>query len=99
MSLTPKACSVHTHSTLCDGRNTLAEMAAAAYAAGVRHFGASGHSPTPIPHDAGNVLPGDMAEYRAAVEYMENCGVTDGYTQERTSAKEEYTPAFDLRGV
>ena len=36
------------------------------------------------------------AEYRAAVEYMENCGVTDGYTQERTSAKEEYTPAFDL---
>ena len=39
------------------------------------------------------------AEYRAAVEYMENCGVTDGYTQERTSAKEEYTPAFDLRGV
>ena len=67
MSLTPKACSVHTHSTLCDGRNTLAEMAAAAYAAGVRHFGASGHSPTPIPHDAGNVLPGDMAEYRAAV--------------------------------
>ena len=39
------------------------------------------------------------AEYRAAVEYMGNCGVTDGYTQERTSAKEEYTPAFDLRGV
>ena len=39
------------------------------------------------------------AEYRAAVEYMENCGVTDGYTQERTWAKEEYTPAFDLRGV
>ena len=39
------------------------------------------------------------AEYRAAVEYMENCGVIDGYTQERTSAKEEYTPAFDLRGV
>ena len=39
------------------------------------------------------------AEYRAAVEYMENCGVTDGYTQERTSAKEEYTPDFDLRGV
>ena len=39
------------------------------------------------------------AEYRAAVEYMQNCGVTDGYTQERTSAKEEYTPAFDLRGV
>ena len=39
------------------------------------------------------------AEYRAAVAYMENCGVTDGYTQERTSAKEEYTPCFDLRGI
>ena len=39
------------------------------------------------------------AEYRAAVEYMENCGVTDGYTQERTSAREEYTPDFDLSGV
>lgn len=39
------------------------------------------------------------AEYRAAVAYMENCGITDGYTQERTSAREEYTPDFDLRGV
>lgn len=39
------------------------------------------------------------AEYRAAAAYMENCGVTDGYTQERTSAREEYTPAFDLSGV
>ena len=39
------------------------------------------------------------AEYRAAVAYMENCGITDGYTQERTSAREEYTPAFDLRGL
>ena len=39
------------------------------------------------------------AEYRAAAEYMANCGVADGYTQERTSAKEEYTPAFDLSGV
>ena len=39
------------------------------------------------------------AEYRAAVEYMENCGILDGYTQERTSAREEYTPEFDLRGI
>ena len=39
------------------------------------------------------------SEYRAAVEYMENCGITDGFTQERTSAKEEYTPPFDLTGV
>lgn len=39
------------------------------------------------------------AEYRAAAEYMENCGITDGFTQERTSAREEYTPPFDLTGV
>ena len=39
------------------------------------------------------------AEYRAAAEYLANCGITDGYTQERTSAREEYTPAFDLTGV
>ena len=58
-------CSVHTHSVLCDGKNTLAEMAAAAFAAGVRYFGASGHSHTDIPHDAGNVLPADLVEYRS----------------------------------
>ena len=39
------------------------------------------------------------AEYRAAVTYMENCGLQEGYTQERTSAKEEYTPQFDLSGL
>ena len=67
MRLTPECCSVHTHSVLCDGKGTLAEMAAAAYAAGVRFFGASGHSHTEIPHDAGNVLPTDPAEYREQV--------------------------------
>ena len=67
MRLTPECGSVHTHSVLCDGKGTLAEMAAAAFAAGVRYFGASGHSHTEIPHDAGNVLPADPAEYRAQV--------------------------------
>ena len=38
-------------------------------------------------------------EYRAAAEYMRNCGIVDGFTQERTAAKEEYTPPFDLTGV
>ena len=60
-------CSVHTHSALCDGKGTLAEMAAAAYAAGVRYFGASGHSHTPVPYDVGHVLPADMADYRRQV--------------------------------
>ena len=39
------------------------------------------------------------AEYRAAERYMADCGLTDGFTQERTSAKEEYTPDFHLQGV
>lgn len=39
------------------------------------------------------------AEYAAAARYMENCGIADGYVQERTSAKEEYTPEFDLSGL
>ncbi len=55
---------------------------------------------TPQPGAVGNLARHvTKAEYRAAMEYMENCGVTDGYTQERTSAREEYTPDFDLRGV
>nr|WP_326183756.1 histidinol-phosphatase HisJ family protein [uncultured Oscillibacter sp.] len=64
--MTPFACSVHTHSTLCDGVSTPEEMAAAACAAGVRHFGLSGHSHTPIPGDEGCVLPADVTAYRAA---------------------------------
>lgn len=39
--------------------------------------------------------PGEM---RAAQEYMGNLGL-EGFTQERTSAKEEYTPPFDLTGL
>ena len=39
------------------------------------------------------------AEYRAAERYMADCGLTDGFTQERTSAKEEYTPDFYLQGI
>ena len=67
MSLTPAVCSVHTHADFCDGKNTLAEMAAAAYDAGVRYYGVSCHSHTPIPQDEGAVLPGDMTAYRRAV--------------------------------
>ncbi|MEG1593684.1 MAG: radical SAM protein [Oscillibacter sp.] len=55
---------------------------------------------TPQPGAVGNLARHvTRAEYAAATAYMENCGITDGYVQERTSAKEEYTPAFDLSGV
>ena len=55
---------------------------------------------TPQPGAVGNLsrrVTG--AEYRAALAYMENCGIADGYTQERRSAEAEYTPAFDLSGL
>lgn len=67
MSLLPCRCSVHTHATLCDGKNTLEEMAAAACALGVKHFGVSCHAHTPISLDEGFVLPADMTAYRQAV--------------------------------
>lgn len=55
---------------------------------------------TPQPNAEGLLRrPVTKAEYRAAVAYMENCGIEDGFTQERTAAKEEYTPPFDLTGV
>ncbi len=55
---------------------------------------------TPQPGASGNLSRHvTRAEYRAAAEYMENCGIADGYTQERTSAREEYTPDFDLSGI
>lgn len=38
-------------------------------------------------------------EYRAAMEYMGNLGITDGYCQDSSSAREEYTPEFDLSGI
>ena len=60
-------CTVHTHSVLCDGKNTLEEMARAAFDAGAVSFGASGHSHTDIPWDQGNVLPEAAEDYRAEV--------------------------------
>lgn len=66
-ALSPKLCSVHTHSTLCDGADTLEAMAAAAFAAGVRYFGCSGHSHTPVPTDEGSTLPADLTAYRTEV--------------------------------
>ena len=92
MTRTPELCSVHTHSCLCDGKGTLAEMAEAAYQAGVRYFGASGHSHTEIPHDAGNVLPADPADYRRQVlalreEYEGRMEVLLGIEQDSCSAQ------------
>ncbi len=38
-------------------------------------------------------------EYRKVVDAALRLGLTDGYMQEKSSAREEYTPPFDLEGV
>lgn len=38
-------------------------------------------------------------EYDEISEYLYNSGIEDGFMQELSSAKEEYTPPFDLTGV
>ena len=38
-------------------------------------------------------------EVRAARAYLENLGIADGYYQDSSSAREEYTPPFDLTGL
>lgn len=38
-------------------------------------------------------------EYEKVVETAIELGLTDGYMQKKSSAKEEYTPPFDLEGV
>ncbi|MBE6995141.1 MAG: histidinol-phosphatase HisJ family protein [Ruminococcaceae bacterium] len=63
----PARCSVHTHTTFCDGRNSAAEMAAAAFAAGVKHYGFSGHIHTPCPSDVGICMTADMTDYCAEI--------------------------------
>ena len=42
---------IHTHSTFCDGKASLAEMAEAAYALGFLSLGFSGHAPLPYEND------------------------------------------------
>lgn len=65
--MTAFQCAIHTHADLCDGKDSLAAMAAGAWAAGVKHYGVSCHSHTPIPIDEGCVLPADMRAYKEAV--------------------------------
>ena len=55
---------------------------------------------TPQPNAEGNLARTiRKSEYRAAAQYMIDCGITDGFLQEDSSAKPEYTPPFDLTGV
>lgn len=56
---------------------------------------------TPFYHAADHGLGRRVTsyEYRKAVDAAINAGLTDGYMQQKSSAREEYTPPFDLEGV
>ena len=41
----------------------------------------------------------DKREWIRARNYMKRRGITEGYVQDLSSAKEEYTPAFDFTGI
>lgn len=97
-TLTPYHCSVHSHSTFCDGKNTPAEMAAAACAAGVKYYGFSGHGHTPVPQENGVVMSADMTAYRTEVlrlreEYAGRMEVLLGIEMDRWS--DVSTEGFD----
>lgn len=38
-------------------------------------------------------------EYRRLIDHAVSLGLTEGYMQQKSSAREEYTPPFDLEGV
>lgn len=64
------SCCVHTHTSFCDGSADPETVAAAAFAAGVRHLGFSGHSHTPIDYDRGSVLSPDAGDYLAEISRL-----------------------------
>ena len=67
MSSLYRTSSVHTHTTWCDGKNTPAEMAAAALDCGLRTLGFSGHIYTPA--DTSYCMsPEGTEEYRRQAE-------------------------------
>ena len=60
---------VHCHTNLCDGNNTPAEMAKAAFESGIKVLGLSGHSHTP--HDDSYCMSVEnTARYRAEIKAL-----------------------------
>ncbi len=61
-----KKSSVHCHSTMCDGKNTLQDMASAACAQGLTTLGFTGHSHTPCDREY-CMTPTRTAQYKATI--------------------------------
>lgn len=60
---------LHGHTQYCDGRATVDEFAAAAYAAGMSHYGFSPHSPIPIASTC-NMSATAALEYLADIDRL-----------------------------
>ena len=60
---------VHTHSNLCDGKNSLQEMALAAWKAGLTTLGFSGHAHTPCDLEY-CMSPGRTSQYKAEISRL-----------------------------
>ena len=63
------ASSIHTHTTFCDGKNTPAEMAAAAVVQGLRTLGFSGHQPLPY-ENKWSMTEKNLPLYRAQIQQL-----------------------------
>ena len=89
--------SLHNHTTFDDGKNTPAEMAAAAFDAGLAGLGLTAHSP--MENEFWTVKPERMAEYRAELarlktEYAGRMDVWCGLEYDLTSDR-KWLDGFD----
>lgn len=89
--------SLHNHTTFDDGKNTPAEMAAAAFDAGLSGLGLTAHSP--MENEFWTVKPERMAEYRAELgrlktEYAGRLAVWCGLEYDLTSDR-KWLDGFD----
>jgi len=89
--------SLHNHTTFDDGKNTPAEMAAAAFDAGLAGLGLTAHSP--MENEFWTVKPERMAEYRAElarlkIEYAGRLNVWCGLEYDLTSDR-KWLDGFD----
>lgn len=64
-----RSSSVHNHSTLCDGKASLSDMAYAAWQAGLTTLGFTGHSHTPCDLEY-CMSPGRTAQYKAEISKL-----------------------------
>lgn len=84
-----------------DSLHVIERMAALKKETGISFLTSMMSQFTPFYHAADHGLGRRVTsyEYRKAVDAAINAGLTDGYMQQKSSAREEYTPPFDLEGV